>query len=667
LRAAYNSAAGCLLAAACLATLCACGADSDELTPDDGAPDDIPGRTLLLVTLDTTRADHLGSYGWAEAATPVIDRLAEQGILYEQAYAPTPITLPSHASILTGVLPAVHGVRDNGQYVLGDEAMLVSEVLSDNGWRSAAFVASFVLDASFGLDQGFEHYSGASATDLGAQGHFNERPAAAVVDDALAWLTDTSATDDLFLWVHFYDPHWPYEPADDWTGAAYDGEIAGCDTQLGRLLTGLTALQRDDGLVTLLTADHGESLGERGETSHGVFLYESSVRVPLIVSGQPVAAHAGTRLAGPVSNASIAPTLLKLAGIPTSALPRCDLRSLIGAYDVPVAGRERDALMLETWYPYHSYRWHPLNGLVWNGHKLIRGASTELYALAGDPTEQNNLAQSQPELVASMQAQLDATRSAAESAGWADSRALDGAELAQLRALGYAGGSSGAADIASLPGAAELPDGRDLVADTAALDSVRTLLAQVQAQNSSGPPADQFEANQRAVTARELLLRCRRLLEPVQARHAANPMAAAYRGTVESALGEHDSAIPHLELAVRSNPRDPAMRYTLGNSYQQLGRFDAARHEMLASLTIEPRYSAAINWMIWYRSRTGELGRAVWWSERFLAALPGDDPNRPAIVSSVEQLRQQMLAAGLTPTPDEAFPLDDLRLFDGSG
>jgi len=631
------------------------------------------GHTLLLVTLDTTRADHVGSYGRTEAATPVIDRLSELGVLYERAYAPTPITLPSHASILTGVLPAVHGVRDNGQYVLADEATLVSEVLTDNGWRSAAFVASFVLDASFGLDQGFEHYSGAGSSDLGAQAHSNERPAAAVVDDALSWARGANPGDDLFLWVHFYDPHWPYDPPEGWTGTAYDGEIATCDAQLGRLLDGLTALHRDEGLITVLTADHGESLGERGETSHGVFLYESSVRVPLILSGQPLAAHAGERLAGPVSNAAVAPTLLTLAGLATSTLSRCDVPSLIDADGSPVGGREQDALVLETWYPYHSYRWHPLQGLVWNEHKLIRGAATELYALSDDPLEQHDLAASRPELVASMQAQLDDKLSATESAGWSDARALDGTDLAKLRALGYAGGGPGpdevsnGANASALTGANRLPDGRDLVGDTAALDKVRSLLAEVQGLQGGPTPADQRESNQRAAKARALLVRCRGLLEPVQARHGANPMAAAYRGTVESALGDAHAAIPHLELAVQSNPRDAAVHYTLGSCYHQADRLDEARQEMLATLTVEPRYTAAINWMVWYRSQTGELGRAVWWAERFLAAIPENHPDRPDVMSNLEQLRRQMVESGLALKPDEAYPVDDLSPAGGSG
>lgn len=615
-------------------------------------------RTLLLVTFDTTRADHLGSYGRTEAVTPVTDRLAAEGLLFERAYAPTPITLPSHASILTGVLPAVHGVRDNGQYILGDEAVLVSEVLEQHQWRTAAFVSSFVLDESFGLDQGFGHYSGAAASNLGGQAHANERSSTMVVDDALSWVAAAPPADDLFLWVHFYDPHWPYVAPPDWAGSAYDGEIAQCDQELGRLLAGLDDLRRTSGLTTVVTADHGESLGERGELSHGVFVYESSVRVPLIVSGAGLASQQGARLPEPVSIAAIAPTLLTLAGLAPSLLPRCETPALIDAAGAPQAGEASRPLLLETWYPYNSYRWHPLQSLVWNGHKLIRGAALELYDLNADPTEQTELAADQPALAALMADQLEQTLAAAATVDWAAQRTLTADELANLRSLGYAGG--GPALDGSLSD--DLPDGRDLIGDTTSLDKVRTLLTDVQGLLAQPPTNDQRVMADRSAQARAWLVRCRELLQPMQERHPANPMAASYRGTVEAALGESAAAIPHLELAVRANPRDPALRFTLSESYQKTGRLDDACQQMLATLTIEPRYTAALNWMTWYRSQQGQLGQAVWWAETLIALIPEADPGRAAFVSALNGLRAEMTESGQSATPDSAYPLDPLPL-----
>jgi len=615
-------------------------------------------RTLLLVTFDTTRADHLGSYGRTEAVTPVTDRLASEGLLFERAYAPAPITLPSHASILTGVLPAVHGVRDNGQYILGEEAVLVSEVLEQQQWRTAAFVSSFVLDESFGLGQGFGHYSGAATSNLGGQAHANERSARSVVDDALSWAAAASPADDLFLWVHFYDPHWPYISPPDWTGSAYDGEIARCDQQLGRLLAGLDDLQRTPGLTTVVTADHGESLGERGELSHGVFVYESAVRVPLIVSGAGLGGEPGARLPEPVSIAAIAPTLLALAGLDPSELPHCETPALIHADGTPQAGEASRPLLLETWYPYNSYRWHPLQSLVWNGHKLIRGAALELYDLNADPAEQTELTGAQPELTALMSAQLDQTLAAATTVDWAAQRTLTADELANLRSLGYAGGGP------SLEGSLSdgLPDGRELIGDTKSLDKVRTLLTDVQGLLVQPPTNDQRVMADRSARARAWLVRCRGLLQPLQEGHPANPMAASYRGTVEAALGEAAAAIPHLELAVRANPRDPALRFTLGESYQQTGRLDDACQQMLATLTIEPRYTAALNWMTWYRSQQGQLGQAVWWAETLIAIIPEADPGRAAFVSALNGLRAEMTESGQSMAPDNAYPLDPLPL-----
>jgi len=264
--------------------------------------------SILLVTLDTTRADRIGAYGRAGARTPTLDRLARQGILFERAIAPTPITLPSHASILTGVYPTAHGVRDNAVFALAPEARLVSEVLAERGWRTAAFVGSFVLHPRFGLDQGFEVYHAPQPTREPMRDRYVERPANEVVDDALAWLSGLAAGERFFVWLHFFDPHIPYEPPPAWREPSvhpYEGEIAFCDAQLGRLLEALEEAGRARNLLVAVTADHGESLGEHGEETHGVFIYQATLHVPLILSGEPVARARGQRVGHAVSTVDV--------------------------------------------------------------------------------------------------------------------------------------------------------------------------------------------------------------------------------------------------------------------------------------------------------------------------------------------------------------------------
>ena len=267
--------------AAC-GVLLACGG-CDALPPPIARPD------VLLFSLDTTRADRIGAYGHAAASTPTFDALARDGVLFESAYSPTPITLPAHASMLTGLYPSAHGVRDNGLFALGPDATLVSEVFAAHGWRTGAFVGSFAVDERTGLAQGFEIYS-----DKGSEtrGIVPERTADAVAKDAIAWLETLAPEDNFFLWLHFYDPHLPFAAPEPWRSRnadPYDAEIAFADAQLARVLRSIETRGSDAPLLVVATSDHGEGLGDHGEGSHGVLLYQGTVRVPLVISGPHVA------------------------------------------------------------------------------------------------------------------------------------------------------------------------------------------------------------------------------------------------------------------------------------------------------------------------------------------------------------------------------------------
>ncbi|MEM1179641.1 MAG: sulfatase, partial [Acidobacteriota bacterium] len=297
-------------------------------SPQDLAPIERLARPFVLVTLDTTRPDRLQPYGADDVATPTLLRLAREGVVFEEAMAVAPITLVAHTSLLTGLNPPRHGVRNNGIHFVGDELETMAEILGGHGYRTAAFVSASVLEARYGLDQGFETYDDDLSTGTNRQPRVvPDRSAGATVDAASRWLDSVRADERFFLWVHFYDPHAVYSPPapyrDRYRDRLYDGEIAYMDAELGRLL-GHPALA--DAAVAVV-GDHGESLGEHGEQTHAILAYQSTLHVPffLQVPGGPE----GLRVPTPVSHVDLLPTALDLLGLPFSITGGSDGRSLV--------------------------------------------------------------------------------------------------------------------------------------------------------------------------------------------------------------------------------------------------------------------------------------------------------------------------------------------------
>jgi arylsulfatase A-like enzyme len=556
-----------------------------------GCGGEAPPAGLLLVTLDTTRADRLGAWGRTDSVTPNLDRLAREGVVFEQAVAPTPITLPSHASLLTGVYPSAHGVRDNSLFELGDEATLVSERLRSSGFRTGAFVGAYVLDARYGLDQGFEAYSGPDAGRRG-EGGYAERPADRVVDAAAAWLAGVEPWERFFVWVHFFDPHRPFVPPPPWRerhADSYDGEIAFCDAQLGRLLDLVEARGRLAGLRVLVTADHGESLGEHGEESHGVFVYQSTLHVPLILWGEGIAA--GAREAAPVSTVDVAATLLALAGVPARDGSGPPGRALLGADGRP-AQRPAGALYVESLLPFHSFRWRALRGVLSGRHKLIDAGEPELYDLAADAGEQVNLAAADPERVTRLRAELRALEAEHAPRGWARRRSGDVDEAELLRALGYLRGSVGADPFAD-----DLPTPRDRIADVELVSDARKLLERSERLLPLDPEERARVSPRKLRWANRNLLKARELLLELERRNPRDPHLLYDLGCVESMLGQHAEALPRLEAAVRLDPDNPRLRHLLALSYQGTGRLGDARREMAEARRLEPGNQAHARWL----------------------------------------------------------------------
>jgi choline-sulfatase len=400
-------------------------------------PTGAPPPNVLLVTIDTLRADRLGSYGHAGAATPVLDALAARGVRFATAIAHVPLTGPSHASILTGVTPLGHGVRDNGGYVLPATVKTAAEDFREAGYRTGAFVSGFPLDRRFGFDRGFDRYD-----DHLPRGNdrrrtpYVERLADATSDAVLRWLSAASPpAAPFFLWVHYYDPHAPYEPPGDLAGrfaaAPYDGEIAFVDTQLGRVLRALEEKGLLAHTLVLVTADHGEGLGEHGEGTHGLFVYDSTLKVPWIMAGPGVAA--GGVPATVARGIDVLPTLLDYAGRPRRA--GMDGRSVRPAAE----GREMgDApAYLESLYAEREFGWAPLHSWRTARFKLIEAPRPELYDLEADAAETTNRMKEQPAQVEDLRRRLEAALSRPAPAAAA---AVDAETAERLGALGYLGG-----------------------------------------------------------------------------------------------------------------------------------------------------------------------------------------------------------------------------------
>jgi arylsulfatase A-like enzyme len=412
------------------------------------------GFDVALVTLDTTRADRLGAYGYEKAETPNLDRLAREGVLFADAVSPAPITLVAHASILTGLDPDRHGVRHNGQYRLDPSQVTLAEVLQANGYETAAFISGFVLDARYGLAQGFDTYDDRTeAFEKQPFGGLGERSAKEVTDAALDWLGKRSDAKPLFLWVHFYDPHAEYKPPEAFRQRfpdnPYDGEIAYVDSQVGRLVEAFENTGRK--LLIVVAGDHGESFGEHSEYSHGRLLYETTQRVPLFLWSKAAIQRARVVDDVVVGLVDIFPTVLDLLSL-RDEVPRDGITLRLARQ-----GRDR-ALYMETMMAYLDNGWAPLHALRRHEDKYIFAPKPEYYDLTRDARERGNLyAEKEPtRLVDELARRMKEGPSAKDVA--AQASAPDPQSLRTLQALGYLAG-------AGRSSAAEgtLPDPKDMI------------------------------------------------------------------------------------------------------------------------------------------------------------------------------------------------------------
>jgi arylsulfatase A-like enzyme/Tfp pilus assembly protein PilF len=516
------------------------------------------GANILLVTIDTLRADRVGAYGATTGLTPTLDRLAGEGWRFETTYAHVPLTLPSHATLMTGAYPFVNGVRDNGSFRFDGSRPTLAGTLKGAGYRTGAFVASFVLDARFGLNAGFDVYDDKyGSRSAGGSLSVTERPADKVLDAAVKWIADAGAAaqQPWFAWAHLYDPHEPYDPPEPYhtryAPDGYSGEIAFADAQLGAALDRLTRQGHLGRTLIVVAADHGESLGEHQERTHGLFAYDSTLKVPLVIWApsaiQPRAITAPARLV------DVMPTVLDLAGIDAPVPSGQSLRPLAGG---DAQGNDR-ASYFEALNANLTRNWAPLAGVVAQGFKLIDLPIPELYDLRADPAETTNVYARRQDVAKPLERQLDTLRAGARPAA---PSAVDPDTAQRLRSLGY------------VVAPADKP-----ARSYTARDDPKTLVA---LNNRLDEALDAFRSGNAAAAERGLN-------EIIAARRdftvAYDRLALLYRDT-----GRIQQAIALLESAARQSIADAASLAALGGYLQEVGKFDRSVEVLQAALKLNP-------------------------------------------------------------------------------
>lgn len=563
-----------------------------------------PPPNLVLITLDTTRADHLGAWGWPHARTPHLDALAARGTRFARCDSAAPITLPSHSTILTGLYPPRHGARDNGTFVLGEQFETLTERLKASGYKTAAVISAVVLARRYGTAQGFDIYD----DDLGPSDESGilarERGADKTTARALELVGGLKSP--FFLWVHYFDPHDPYEPPPGYAARVsgpqqdYDGEISFMDEHIGKLLAGLP-----EGSTVAVVGDHGEMLGDHGEPTHGLLLNQGARRVPLILAGPGVPVERTVNCL--VRTVDVTPTLLELAGLPI--VGDMDGESLVPLFTEDRCTRTSYA---ESYLPLFAHQWYPLRAFSDDDWLYVHGPRPGLFHLQGDVREEKDLAVgknfSDGKALAEMHArQIERLRSQLEAlvrrlgeeleATVGQGRTLSAEEEAQLRSLGYVGGSSATSEVRSdLPDPREMVDvaqaihqGSQLVAAGRCDEALPLLLEAIRKDDRSFPAYNMSGLCLQAQGRWESALNAFRRATTLNSR-AVEPLVNT--GTCLLQLGRFQEAVAIYRQAMELDPTAPGVASNLAALLRQGGDLTAASAVLDMALQAGARYGA---------------------------------------------------------------------------
>ena len=602
------------IVAAFVAVLCAAAVAAWIRTQSPGTPRG--DYNIVIITLDTMRADRIGAYGDRTAVTPNLDRLAQEGVLFEQAATAAPLTLPAHSTLFTGLLPPRHGVRDNGGYVLDPRHRTLASTLKDAGFATGAFVGAFVLDGKWGLDQGFDTYvdkfdvSKYKSVSLGDVA----RRADEVVDNAMPWL-EQHANGRFFAWLHFYDAHSPYDPPEPFKSQfpdrPYAGEISFVDHQVGRLLRWLDTRGLAEKTIVVAVGDHGESLNQHGEGTHGLFIYEATTRIPMIVRA-PVEGTRGRRVRSVVRAEDVMPTVLDVIG--RSAPAQVQGQSLLPLMTGKSADLNLDAYS-ESLYARNHYGWSELRALRSGRFKFISTTKPELYDLERDPDELTNLYAERRQLADRMAAELQKIGAETEATASGPS-AVDPETRERLAALGYIGTFTNAP---RKQGEA-LPDPKDKI-------DVFNLMTSAHESNGKESTESSIDRLRRVVGMDPNILDAwimlgneyfrkrdfKSALEQYKRALSINPdydlatvnLAGAYR-----ALGDYEAAIVGYERYLEKDPKNAWVRYQLGELFVDLNQLEKAENAFNQALADDTRVASARNALGVVAFKRGDLPAA---------------------------------------------------------
>ena len=559
-----------------------------------------PAWNLLLVSIDTVRADHLGSYGY-RSVTPSLDRLAGEGVVFEHVYTSVPLTLPAHASLLTGRYPTATGVHDNGE-VLPSSVPTLAEQMRDRGFETAAFVGAFILDRRFGLSRGFDEYWG----DFPLHRHAGDDPSTIqirgdqVQTAAAEWIA-SHADGRFFAFVHFYDLHGPYLLPAAWrtrfTGRIYDGELAFVDDQIGKLWDGLARKGLADRTVLVITADHGEGLGDHGEENHGFLLYGSTTSIPLIIR-LPGRRYAGKRVSSIARLIDIAPTACAMLGVTPSA--PFEGRSLVPE----MQGQQRPGLTAysETLYPYRHFHTAPLYALRDSRYTFIETPHAELYEYRSDPQELHDQSRNRQAIGNTLREELDNLM--ASTAEQPQNATASPGVVEELRSLGYVGSASLSSGHPTYD--STLPDAKDRIA----------LYREFQRA---------LELEMRGDVRSSALG-----LERIASRDPALVIVQVEAGLARQKIHDDELAAVHFAAALKADSQNALAHFDLGVSLGNLGRLPAAVRELELATKLQPSNSRAFTVLGITRARQGELAAAI---EAFNRALAIDAEDFDALLN----------------------------------
>jgi arylsulfatase A-like enzyme/Tfp pilus assembly protein PilF len=546
---------------------------------------------ILLITLDTTRADHLGCYGYPRAKTPSLDGLAREGIRFARAYCPAPVTLPSHISILSGLYPIAHGVRNNGHH-LPSGIKTLAKILKGRGYATAAFVSSFSVDSRFGIDRGFDVYDDTFQPQASLKSANAERRAEGTFDRFSRWL-ESNWSNRFFAWVHYYDPHLPYDPPppykEEFKDRPYDGEIAYMDHYVGAVLDQLRTKEILEKTLIVVAGDHGEGLGDKVEIGHGIFLYEAALRVPLIfhnlkIFPRPRVDESEVRLV------DVTPTILELVGLKDEAAGMQG-QSLVPRLEGK-AGKDLDSL-IETFFPRENFGWSELVGIISGPWKFIQAPRPELYDLKNDPEEEKNLYELEANRSAALKTKLESEllRLGSDSRASGEPETARAEDLEKLRSLGYVNFAP------AKPGSA-LPDPKDKI------DLIR-LIQQAQA----------YEIEQRYPEAERVYSQ---ILKDIPD----SPAFYVNLAIVQAMQKKFDQAIGTLYQGLARIPDSGILLAGLGHTYLVSGKSREALKTMEKVLASDPRNTDALTVCAGILERTGRAEEARIYYERALSVEP---------------------------------------------